>query len=271
MNPQPTNNDMNQFKAGLDWFYRSIMLFRQNPPKWLLVALLYVVLFVILPSIPGMPVLLSLLVILFWPCLLALFIGMYREADLGRETEFGQLVEQIKPNIVRLITLGGVFLAYGILMGVFVRGDAEALNRLISQQADTEVLLAQMTPLMLKLLLMLAPMIMASWFSPMLIAFQGYSVLDAIKHSLWQCWRNLIGITVAWALLTLALVVAMLIAGILIGLITALSKVIGTIFMSLILLGCLLLVTNFLLAIQYFSYRHVYYHPELAENSDASA
>jgi hypothetical protein len=266
MLPEPTK-PMGPFKTGLDWFYRSIMLFRQNPPKWLLVALVYVVLFVVMPSIPGVPMLISLLVILFWPFFLALFIGVYREADLGRDTELSALFEQIKLNTIRLITLGGLFLAYGILMGVFVREDAAALNALLSEPTDPQQMMSLMAPLMLKLLLLLTPMIMASWFSPMLVAYHGYSVLNAIQHSLWQCWRNLIGITVAWTLLTATLVLVMLIAGIVISLLTAISPVIGTIVMSLVLLGCLLIVTNFLLAIQYFSYRHVYYHPEASTDA----
>src|SRR5690606_37993828 len=113
MNAAATSNkSMGPLKTGLDWVYRSVMLFRQNPPKWLIHALLYVMLFVMLPSVPGMPVLISLLIILFWPVILALFIGVYREADLGRETEPRQLLEEMKPNIVKLITLGGFFLAY---------------------------------------------------------------------------------------------------------------------------------------------------------------
>jgi uncharacterized protein involved in cysteine biosynthesis len=72
---------------------------------------------------------------------------------------------------------------------------------------------------------------------------------------------------VAWTLLTATLVLVMLIAGIVISLLTAISPVIGTIVMSLVLLGCLLIVTNFLLAIQYFSYRHVYYHPEASTDA----
>src|SRR5690606_12448591 len=66
-NPADKNAQMSPFKLGLDWVYRSVMLFKQSPPKWLLHALLYVVLFVMLPSIPGMPVLISLIIILFWP------------------------------------------------------------------------------------------------------------------------------------------------------------------------------------------------------------
>lgn len=255
---------MNPFKTGLDWVYRSVMLFRQSPPKWLLHALLYVVLFVMLPSIPGMPVLISLVIILFWPTFLALFIGVYREADQGRDTLPRELVEQIKPNFMKLITLGGIFLAYGILTGVLVKTEMAQLNELIAKKAESAVLMEMALPFIFKMLLLLTPMIMASWFSPMLVAYQGYSVFEAIKHSFWQCWKNLVAITVSWALLTIALLGVMLIAGLAIGIITAISAFLGSILTSLMVFAMLLVVTYFLLAIQYYSYRHVYYHPEAA-------
>lgn len=254
--------EMSQFKTGLDWVYRSVVLFRQNPPKWLLHALMYVMLFVLLPSIPGMPVLISLIVILFWPTLLALFIGVYREADLGRDTEPKVLVEELKPNFVKLITLGGIFLAYGILTGVLVKDEMAQLNALVAKKAEAEALMELALPLMAKMLLLLTPMIMASWFSPMLIAYQSYSVAEAIKHSFWQCIRNLVAITVSWTLLSVVLFVFLLIAALVVGIITAIAAFIGTMLMSLLVFTTLLVVTYFLLAIQYYSYRHVYYHPE---------
>jgi hypothetical protein len=270
-NSADKRTEMNQFKIGLDWVYRSVMLFRQNPPKWLLHALMYVMLFVMLPSIPGMPMLISLIIILFWPTLLALFIGVYREADLGRDTEPKVLVEELRPNFVKLITLGGIFLAYGILTGVLVKTEMAELNALVAQKAEAEALMELALPLMAKMLLLLLPMIMASWFSPMLVAYQGYSVTEAIKHSFWQCLRHIIAITVSWTLLSAVLFIFMLIAALLIGIISAIAAFVGTMLMSLLVFITLLVVTYFLLAIQYYSYRHVYYHPQAVGDSASAA
>lgn len=258
---------MGPLKAGLDWVYRSVFLFRQNPPKWLIHALLYAMLFVMLPSVPALPVLISLVIILFWPTFLALFMGVFREADANRDTEPRELVEEIKPNFVRLITLGGIFLAYGILTGVLVKGEVAALNTLVSEKAEAEIVMQQLTPLIIKMLLILTPMIMASWFSPMLVGFHGFGVLEAIKHSFWQCGRLLLAITVAWTILGLALLLVLLLASLFVGVITAVSALLGTLLMSLVVFAMLLLVTYFLLAIQYFSYRHVYYRPPTSETT----
>lgn len=253
------------FKTGLDWVYRSVLLLRQNPAKWLAQALLYTMLFVLLPTVPGMPVVVSLLILLLWPPILALFIGVYREADLGRHTEPRQLLEEMKPNMVRLITLGGIFLAYGLLTGFLVKDEMTALSAMVDQKAAPDAVMAQVLPLMSKILLLLTPALMASWFSPMLVAYQGFSVTQAIWQSFWQTARYVLAITAAWLLLALALLGGLMVFGLIAGIVTALSATLGRLLLSLLLLGCLLIATHFLLAIQYFSYRHAYYHPETIE------
>ncbi len=267
-NETSLNKKPGQIKTGLNWVIGSFYLFRQSPRKWLLLALAYVLLFLVLPVLPHMPTLVALLVILIWPGFIAVTIGMYREVDQGRDTKAAELVAQIKPYIGRLITLGGICLVYGVLMGMITRGDSQALSELIGQKAvDPELILTQALPLMLKLSILITPLIMATWFSPMLIAYQEFSVADAIKHSIWASWRNLVALGVAWLGLTVALVSVMLIAGIIVGMVAALSQTLGGILMSLVLLASFLLATSFLLAIQYLSYRHEYYRqPSLADN-----
>ncbi len=248
-------------KVGLSWVTGGFQLFSKSPGKWLLLALAYVMLFVVLPSIPRMPLLITMFVILFWPCFIALAVGLYREADQGRDTGLDELMQQIKPRVGGLVALGGICLVYGILVGMFASGDTQTLNELINQKADSGKILTHALPLMAKLLIFLTPLLMATWFAPMLIAYQEFSVAEAIKHSLWSSWRNLVTLGVAWLALTLAMILAMLVMGIIVGLVATISQALSTILMSLMLLGGLLLTTSFMFAIQYFSYRHEYYQP----------
>ncbi len=260
------NEHPSSVKVGLSWVTGGLQLFSQSPGRWLLLALAYVMLFVVLPSIPHMPLLITLLVILFWPCFIAMAIGLYREADQGRDTELADLLQQIKPRVGGLIALGGICLVYGILVGMFASGDTQALNDLINQKADSGQILTQALPLLAKILVVLTPLLMATWFAPMLIAYQEFSVAEAIKHSLWASWRNLVTLGVAWLALTLAMVLVMLVMGIVVGLVATISQTLSLILMSLMLLGGLLLTTSFMFAIQYFSYRHVYYQqPDMTE------
>jgi hypothetical protein len=246
-------------KTGLSWVAGSYQLFFQNPAKWLMLALAYVLLFVVLPALPHMPILITLLIVLFWPCFIALAIGVYREEDQGRDTELVDLWQQVKPHVAMLIALGGICLVYCILVGMFASGDTQALTELINQKADPQQILAQALPLMAKLFILFTPLLMALWFSPMLIAYQGFSVTNAIKHSLWACWHNMVAISVAWLVLTVALALAMMAMGIIVGLVATISQPASFILMALTLLFGLLVATSFMFAIQYFSYRHMYY------------
>lgn len=260
------NEHPSSIKIGLSWVTGSLQIFLLSPSKWLLLALAYVMIFVVLPALPHMPVLIALLAILFWPCFIALAIGLYREADQGRDTELAGLFQQIKPHIGMLIALGGICLVYGILVGMFASGDTQALSDLINQKADPEQILTHALPLLAKVLIFFTPLLMATWFSPMLIAYQEFSVLEAIKHSLWASWRNLATLSVAWLALTLALVLVMLVMGVVVGLVAVISQALSTILTVLLLLCSLLVGTSLMFAIQYFSYRHVYYQqPDIIE------
>jgi hypothetical protein len=268
----PKNIPPGQVKTGLNWVIGSFYLFSRSPTKWLLVSLAYVLLFLVLPALPHMPTLIALLVILIWPGFIAVTIGLYREADQGRVTALAELIEQIKPYLGRLISLGGICLLYGVLMGMVTRGDSQALGELINQKTDPQLILTQALPLMIKLCILVTPLVMATWFSPMLIAYQEFSVAEAIKHSIWASWRNLVALGVAWLGLTIALVAVMLVAGIIVGMIGALSQTLAGILMSLVALASFLLATSFLLAIQYLSYRHEYYQqPLVAEAGDTTS
>ncbi|MEO1946574.1 MAG: hypothetical protein ABGW96_03320, partial [Methylophilaceae bacterium] len=53
-------------RTGLSWVRESIVLFKQTPRQWLLLALSYLGIFVFLPSFPGLQ-LFSFVTILIWP------------------------------------------------------------------------------------------------------------------------------------------------------------------------------------------------------------
>ncbi|ROH86315.1 hypothetical protein ED236_07745 [Pseudomethylobacillus aquaticus] len=245
-------------KTGLNWVIASLYLFGRYPGKWLGLALAYVVLFLMLPTV--MPSLLSLVLMMFWPVFLALAMGLLREAAAGRETPLRELFEQIKPNFGRLLSLGGACLVYGTLVGFLTGDELQRLTDLL-QQTGPEAMMPDLTPLLLKVMLLLVPLLMATWFAPMLIAYQGHSLLNALGQSLWASWRFMIPLGAAWLVLTLMLTAVMLLVGGLVALLSLLSSALGTLIMSLALLGCMLSVTSLMLAIQYFSYRGVFETP----------
>jgi type IV secretory pathway VirB6-like protein len=68
-------------KEAFHWVKDCLSIFRQNPAMWMLVALSYVLLFMVIPAMVFLPVILKLLVVIMGPFFLVLALTLYREAD----------------------------------------------------------------------------------------------------------------------------------------------------------------------------------------------
>ncbi len=249
-------------KTGFSWVTESVALFKSAPRKWLLLGLAYVGLFMMLPSIPGLQFL-SIISILIWPVFLAIAIMMYRNADIKKQQNLSEMMQNIQPKMTQLMALGAACLLYAVLVSFVLNSDIEGLVALTQNKAEmTEsqmmAIMQKMFPFLLKLSLLLIPLMMATWFSPMLIAFNNYSLVKAIKSSIAGSLQYMIALAAAWLLLTVGIIALMLIVGIVAGIISNLVPVLGQMLMSMVVFGCLLLATALMLAFQYVSYRDVF-------------
>jgi hypothetical protein len=225
-------------QTGISWVKESVALFITAPRKWLSVALVYVGLFMMLPSVPGLQFF-ALISILIWPVFLAIALAIYRNAEMKKQQTVGEIITQIQPKI-----------SQGL----------EALVGNKEKMTESQMLafLQKMFPLLLKLTLLLIPLMMATWFAPMLIAFNNYNLVKAIKSSIAGSIQYMVALGAAWMLLTGGIILLMLVVGIVVGLISAMLPVLGQMLMSIILFGALLLATALMLAFQYISYRDVF-------------
>ena len=248
--------------TGVSWIKESVALFKTAPSKWMLLALAYVMLFVMLPSAPGLQWF-AFITILIWPIFMAITIAIFRNADRQQTQKISEIVSSIQPKVRLLMALGGLSLLYGALMSFVLNSDIQGLLKLPhSDAAMTEsqalAIIEKMLPLMLKFSLLLIPLMMATWFSPMLIAFNNYTVVKAVKSSIAGSLQYMVALGVAWLLLTFGIVVLMLVVGIVIGLVSSLVPTLGQLLVPLVVFGCLLLATALMLAFQYVSYRDVF-------------
>jgi hypothetical protein len=249
-------------QTGKSWVTESISLFKVAPSKWISLAAVYVAIFMMMPSLPGFQ-LFSLITILIWPIFMAIAIAMYRNADINLSQNINTIFESIKPKIKLLIVLGGIMLLYGALISLLLNSDIESLMDMakgMETMRDTQALafLSKILPFLLKLTLLLIPMIMATWFSPMLITFNNYTVIKAIKSSIAGSLQYMVAMGVAWLLLTLGIFALLMIAGIFMALISSLLPMLGQLVMPAVVFGSLLLATALMLAFQYVSYRDVF-------------
>jgi hypothetical protein len=249
-------------QTGISWVKESVALFNTAPRKWLSVALVYVGLFMMLPSIPGLQFF-AFISILIWPVFLAIALALYRNAEMKKQQTVGEIITQIQPKISQLVALGGACLLYAVLVSFVLNSDLQGLEALIGNKekmTESQMLafLQKMFPLLLKLTLLLIPLMMATWFAPMLIAFNNYNLVKAITSSIAGSIQYMVALGAAWILLTGGIILLMLVVGIVVGLISAIVPVLGQMLMSIILFGALLLATALMLAFQYISYRDVF-------------
>ena len=249
-------------QTGISWIKESIVLFKTAPRKWLLLALAYVGFFMMLPSVPGLQFL-AFISILIWPIFLAIAIALYRNADMKKQQNLGEIIQSIKPKMPQLIGLGFACLLYAVLISFVLNSDLQGLATLAQNkdkmtESQMAAFMQKVLPVFFKMLFLSIPLLMATWFSPMLIAFNNYSLLKAIKSSIAGTLQYVIALTAAWLLLTAGVLALMMGVGIIAGVVSALVPVLGQLLIPFILFGCMLLATALLLAFQYVSYRDVF-------------
>ncbi len=249
-------------KTGISWVKESLALFKQSPRRWLLLALVYISFFIMLPSVPGLQIM-AFVTILLWPVFIVFSAVLYKNADIGQQRSIAEVWAGIKPKAPQLMLIGLLCLIYGTMMGMFLNADWESLMQIAQQKtrmtdAQAALIMQKMLPFMLKFGLLMLPLLMATWFSPMLVALNGYFVLKAIKSSIAGCLQYVVAMTVAWLLLTVGIVSVMLGLGILLGIVGVLVPVVANVFTPALLFMSLLVATALMLAYQYVSYRDVF-------------
>jgi hypothetical protein len=252
-------------QTGLSWVKESITLFKSAPRQWLLLALAYVGLFMILPSVLAVFGFISMLI---WPVFLAVSAGLYRDAAFKKPLNLSVLIRFIQPKLTLLVALGAGSLLYSVIIGLVLSDDVQGLAAIAqvgstnpnSSMTEAQMLafMQKMLPVLLKMVLLLIPLLMGTWFSPMLIAFNDYPLIKAIKSSIAGSLQYMVAMGVAWLALSVGLILGIVVVGVLAGIFTSIVPGLQHTIMSFLMFGALLLATAMMLAFQYVSYRDVF-------------
>jgi hypothetical protein len=249
-------------KTGISWVGESITLFKQSPRKWLLLALTYLGIFVLMPSIPGLQ-LFAFVTILIWPVFIAIAMRMYRNAEFKKVENLSAIMQLIQPKVRTLLMLGLLSLFYFIIVSIILSSDMQVLAEIIenkNQLSEQEMATALQTmmPIFLKLALLFIPLMMIGWFAPMLIAFNGYPLGKAIKSSIAGALQYMVAMAAAWLLLSAGIITLMLAASVLAGMFAFIMPAIVQSLMTTLVFGCILISIAITLAFQYVSYRDIF-------------
>lgn len=182
---------------GWRWLVQGLVIFRKDPAHWLLLIAMLFIGSRLLLAVPYV----GLVVILLTPNFLAGLAHGAQALEQGKPLRFGYLASGFLKNAAQLVTLGGVSLIGQFLMLMAmtaVAGDAlsEVMKTMVSGAVTPETAVAMRAAaprLLLGVLVGLGialPIILAVWFSPLLVFFDDMKPVPAMLLSLAACLKN---------------------------------------------------------------------------------
>jgi len=241
---------------GWRWLTEGFAIFRRNQLRLSLAVLGYWILMALINSVPLLGQLVATLLI---PVFSVSLMNACRLLEQGTPLPPQLLFSGFQQNLRSLLVLGAVYIAVSIaILGIVAAVDGGVLFRLVvvGQSPSENTLTSEAVMFAGQLALVLfAPLMMAYWYAPVLVAWNGLPVGKALFFSFVACLRNWRAFVVYSASIA---VVGALIPGMLVGLFSAMS-VGGVELVSVVLTSLIVLVLlPTLYASFYVSYRDVF-------------
>jgi uncharacterized membrane protein len=187
---------------GIVWMKTGWAWFRIAPVPWMGMT---AVAFLALTGVGMVPMAGTLLVELMSPFMVAAFMSASRAAEEGQPVSYLHLGAGFRPEArVKLIIMGAVYLAGILLVDTLMRQMGGESFQQMAQMAQNpknmtpeqaQMIMSQAMPAMLTGLLLMTPLIMATWFAPALVLFDDFSASNAMWWSIWACtvnWRPIL-------------------------------------------------------------------------------
>ena len=245
------------FRDSIRWNKESFMLFKKTPNQSLMLSLTYLFIFMLLPSMPMIQIF-SIASILIWPVFLVFAVNFYKTHDKNKEENFLVVYKKIKLRLATLLSLGLICLIYAGMVTMVLNSEMQGFIQLSEKNNELVTLINNFVPMIGKLVLLLLPLLMATWFSPMLIVYNHYSLFKSIKSSIAGCLMYIFPLGLSWLIFSTIAILFMLSCGLLIGALASLFPAIGPSLMGAIIFFALLVITSVMFAFQYISYRDIF-------------
>lgn len=191
---------------GWQWIVEGWQLFRRGALVWILLTMALILIWLMLLSIPRLgPLLFNLLFPVFFA---GLMLGC-RALEQGHPLELGYLFAGFRENAASLVTVGGIYLVGMLIVLAVVFGSAGGVPRPPAKPTPEDIAafqneLRKLTGPILTGLLLYIPLMMMTWFAPLLIVFKKLAPIAAMKASFNACLRN-IGAFTVYGLVVVAL------------------------------------------------------------------
>lgn len=175
---------------GWRWFADGFAIFKRNPPVLGMLVILYWLVLAFLGSLPYVGQAFASIVM---PALSVGLMNVCRALDRGEVVEPLALFSGLRGRPRPILLLGTIYLGAtlavlaltsfaddGVLLRLMLGGGVQR-NELDAPEVATAAEIG---------LLLILPVLMAFWFSPLLVAWHGFPPAKAIFFSFFACWRN---------------------------------------------------------------------------------
>lgn len=178
-------------RNGWKWLAEGLRLFRASPGMWTLMVLAYWILIGLMNSIGAVG---SIAVAICLPAFSASFSVVCDEIRRGQPVRLALLASGFQRHPRPALQLGVLYLAsISVVLAITSIADGGALmDWILFNKAPTEAMLKEgrlSTSLPLAALLA-SPVLMAFWFAPLLVVFEGMAAVKALFFSFFACLRN---------------------------------------------------------------------------------
>lgn len=220
-------------KQGLQWILSGFYLFLKAPLAWVFVCF---TLMLIAITMSLVPLLGKFVFTLISPVFLAGIMLGCRDMEQGKSIEITHLFMAFKTNSAPLITIGGIYLIGQILiLGlVMLIGGSQMTDMLLyGKRVDESELMGVMSNMLTSSLIALTlsiPLMMASWFSPLLVVFHNTPPIVALQRSFFACLKNFIPFQVYGITFIVLTIVAIMPYGV--GLVILIPTLFASIYVS---------------------------------------
>ncbi|MFK7888492.1 MAG: BPSS1780 family membrane protein [Gammaproteobacteria bacterium] len=180
---------------GWGWIAEAFGYFKKSPGQWILTLILGFGVFIVMSLIPVVGQLLSMATYYVW--IAGLMLGCH-EQDRGGRFKVTHLFAGFN-NPIKLIILSLILSILSIIVMYFAVGPIY-LELLQGGEPSPELNAALLDPTEFWLpflfgMLIMIPLMMATWFAPALIAIHDVSVIEAMKLSFVGCLKNMLPLT----------------------------------------------------------------------------
>ncbi len=264
-------------RAGINWLKSGWALFRKTPASWIALTVLLLIASGLINLVPWAgPALATMLI----PGFSVSFMIASREAEKDAPLQAKLLLEGFRQGRAPLIKLGGLYLICMLLvLGTSSLADGGVMLHWMlfgTTPPDAAILDGSLAGGLALAALVATPVLMAFWFSPVLVAWRGMGPAQALFYSFFASLRNwrafaLYGATVAFVAFSLSLLLA--------GMVpllkdTAMKGLIALLPVALVMLNVVMLPVLF--SSFYFSFKDIFPDeqesdaPPPGENNDAT-